>query len=155
MLFGFDTENEKAASGALLIYAVYKSRDTRKGPSGLDMWGQIERFARRAAKRATNVSEFLNSFKRQMACSSINPRYCKTEKETFHAIRLSDGSIVASEDKSTRDFMVSITEMPEEEQSEIIDCIYSQTQRIIFLVRDRLEREKVLQLTEENYEIQD
>lgn len=143
MLFGFDTENEIVAAGALLVYATYKSRDVKRGPSGYDMWEQIERFARRSAKRANNVSEFLAKFKPLMACGTLNPRWCKTGIAASNAIVEEDGSIIVKGENSPhRDFLVAITESPEDQQQKIVDCIYEQTQRIILLVRDRLEREK-------------
>lgn len=62
----------------------------------------------------------------------------------MNAISLQDGSIIVKGDTEhgPRDFMLDITEASEEKQKEIIDNIYNQTQRIILLVRDRLEREK-------------
>ena len=153
MLFGFDTEDSTVAAGALLVYATYKSRDVKRGPSGYDMWEQIERFARRSAKRADNVSEFLAKFKPLMACGTLNPRFCKTGIAANNALIEEDGSIIVKgEENERRDFMISITESPQEEQQKVVDCIYEQTQRIILLVRDRLEREKPLEtdFAEEN-----
>ena len=147
MLFGFDTENENVAAGSLLVYAVYKSRDTKRGPSGYDMWEQIERFTRRSAKRASDIGEFLKKFKQTMACGTINPRWCATGNVAMNAAQFEDGSIMVrgesgGESNSPRDFMLSITESPAEKQQVIVDGLYEQTQRIILLVRDRLEREK-------------
>jgi len=143
MFFGFNTENSTVAAGALLVYATYKSRDVKRGPSGYDMWEQIERFTRRAAKRADDVSDFLNKFKPLMACGTLNPRFCKTGVAANNAVIEEDGSvIVKSEESPHRDFMIAITEAPQEEQEKVVDCLYSQAQRIILLVRDRLEREK-------------
>ena len=148
MLFGFDTENETVAAEALLVYATYKSRDVKRAPSGYDMWEQIERFARRSAKRANNVSEFLAKFKPLMACGTLNPHWCKTGITASNALVEEDGSvIVKGENSSHRDFLVAITESPEDQQQKIVDCIYEQTQRIILLVRDRLEREKPYETT--------
>ena len=143
MFFGFNTENSTVAAGALLVYATYKSRDVKRGPSGYDMWEQIERFTRRAAKRADDVSDFLNKFNPLMACGTLNPRFCKTGVAANNAVIEEDGSvIVKSEESPHRDFMIAITEAPQEEQEKVVDCLYSQAQRIILLVRDRLEREK-------------
>ena len=143
MLFGFDTENEARAAGALLVYAVYRSRDAKRGPSGYDMWEQIERFTRRAAKRADDVSGFLNKFKREMACGTINPRWCKTGIAQANATFMDDGSVlVHGGEDGPRDFMISITESSAEEQKKIIETLYEQSECIILLVRDRLEREK-------------
>ena len=146
MLFGFDTENETAAAGALVVYAVYKSRDVKRGPSGYDMWDQIERFTRRAAKRADDIGGFLNRFKREMACGTINPRYCSAGAPAMNAMQMRDGSIFVHEGGDQyRDFMLAITEAPAEKQSEIVNMLYEQAQRVILLVRDRLEREKPLE----------
>lgn len=96
--------------------------------------------------RADDVGEFLESFKRQMACGTINPRFCFTGAAAMNAMKFSDGSIFVHEesDKAPRDFMISILEAPQEKQQEITDALYEQSQRIILLVRDRLEREKPL-----------
>lgn len=146
MLFGFNTENDTVAAGALLVYATYKSRDVKRGPSGYDMWDKIERFARRASMRADDVGGFLNRFKPMMGCGTLNPRFCKTGIVANNAIMEGDGSIIVNGEKSeSRDFMISITEAPQEEQQKIVDCIYDQAQRIILLVRDRLEREKPIE----------
>jgi hypothetical protein len=147
MLLGFDTEDNRIASAALLVYAIYRSRDKRRGPSGTDMWGQIERFARAAAKRADTVGDFLTAFKRRMACATINPRWCNTGIVAGKAVRTDTGEIMVfgDEDDSRRDFMVEIVEAQEDEQSEIVEAIYEQTQRVVLLVRDRLEREKPIE----------
>lgn len=143
MLFGFDTENEHVAAGALLVYAVYRSRDSGRGPSGYDMWDQIERFVRRAAKRADDVGEFLRNFKPLMACGTINPKWTKTGAIGMNAVRFEDGSIIIKHNENEpRDFMISITEAPQEYQEKVVEALYGQTQRIILLVRDRLERER-------------
>lgn len=140
MLFGFNTKNEVKAKAAMIIYVVYKSRDVKKSPSGLDMWGQIERFAKAAAKRSEGIDEFLNSFKRKMACSTINPYWMRNDIPSTNATILKDGSIM-SFDEDLRVFGLEIFD-DEENGKEIVDCIYNKTQIIILLVRDRLEREK-------------
>jgi uncharacterized membrane protein affecting hemolysin expression len=81
-----------------------------------------------------------------MACGTLNPRFCRTGIVANNAIFEKDGSIIVKGEQSqNRDFLVSITESSEEEQQNIVDCIYEQTQRIILLVRDRLEREKPIE----------
>jgi len=148
MLFGFDTENEHIAAGALLVYAVYRSRGPRRGPSGYDMWEQIERFVRRASKRADDIGGFLRNFKPLMGCGTINPRWTKTGIIAMNAVQFKDGAIlVRGREDEPRDFMISITEASAEYQQEVVNALYEQTQRIILLVRDRLEREKPFEST--------
>lgn len=77
-----------------------------------------------------------------MGCGTINPRWTKTGIIAMNAVQLEDGAImVRSQKDEPRDFMISITEAPEEYQQEVVNALYEQTQRIILLVRDRLERE--------------
>lgn len=147
MLFGFDTKDEIIASGALLVYAVYRSRNKNRGPSGTDMWGQIERFARASAKRADSVGDFIAAFKRRMACETINPRWCKTGIIAGRVARTDTGEIMVfgGDGEEQRDFMIQIVECKAEKQAQIVEAIYEHTQRIILLVRDRLEREKPIE----------
>ena len=145
MLYGFDTKDDKAATAALITYAVYKSRDVKRGPSGYEMWAQIERFARTSSKRATDFGTFLNKFKSKMACGTINPKWTSTGILKKTATILETGEIITqTKDTKDRDFMIEIMESPQEYQKQVIDMIYKQTQRIVLLVRDRLEREKIV-----------
>lgn len=141
MLLGFNTENEVKAKAAMIVYVIYKSRDVKRGPSGLDMWGQIERFAKAAAKRSEGIDDFVNSFKRKISCSTINPYWMRNDIPAANAKILKDGSIM-SFGGDLWAFGLEIFD-DEENGKEIVDCIYSKTQIIILLVRDRLEREKL------------
>ena len=141
MLFGFNTENEVKAKAAMLIYVIYKSRDVKRAPSGLDMWGQIERFAKAAAKRSEEIDDFVNSFKRKMACSTINPYWMRNDISATNAI-ISKNREIMSFGNDLRAFGLEIFD-DEENGKAVVDCIYSKTQIIILLVRDRLEREKM------------
>ncbi len=141
MLLGFNTENEIKAKAAMLVYVIYKSRDAKRGPSGLDMWGQIERFAKAAAKRSEGIDDFVNSFKRKIACSTINPYWMRNDISATNAAVLKDGSIMSFVG-DLRAFGLEIFD-DEENGKEIVECLYSKTQIVILLVRDRLEREKV------------
>lgn len=78
-----------------------------------------------------------------MACDTINPRWSSTGNISANAIYNEDGSfIVKGESSQSRDFMLEITEAAPEKQETIVATVYEQTQRIILLVRDRLERER-------------
>lgn len=139
-LLGFSTADMIAAKASLLVYSIYRSRDKRRGPSGMDMWGQIERFARASAKRALSIGEFVNTFKRRMACDTINPRWMATgllpPPDEY-------GEIIVHQDKRT--FMPEIMECDDSEQRTIIDCIYRQTVKVVLLVRARIEDEKPIE----------
>ena len=90
-----------------------------------------------------------------MACATIHPKHTATGlNDQRSAVVSSNGEIIVSTDEDERDFMIQIVEAPEKTQKDIIDLIYSQTQRIVLLVRDRLEREKNFKFIAEgdNYE---
>lgn len=124
-----------------MVYVIYKSRDAKRGPSGIDMWGQIERFAKASAKRSDGIDDFVNAFKRKMACPAINPYWMRNDVLATNAAILKDGSIMSFGD-SQRSFGLEIFD-DEENGKSVVDCIYRKTQIIILLVRDRLEREKM------------
>lgn len=141
MLLGFGTENEIKAKAAYIVYVIYKSRDTKRGPSGVDMWGQIERFAKASAKRSEGIDAFVNTFKRKMACATINPRWMKNGNAT-NARVMKNNEIIVFNNVDTRTFGLDVFD-DEESGKEVVKCIYEKTQIIILLVRDRLEREKM------------
>lgn len=140
MLFGFQTENEVKAKAALLIYVIYRSRNKERGPQGLDMWAQIERFAKASAKRADGIDDFVNAFKRKMACGTINPYYMREDVIAANAVIKDSGEIITFSENQ-RGFGLEIFE-DDKQGREVVECIYNKTQNIILLVRDRLEREK-------------
>lgn len=81
-----------------------------------------------------------------MACGTINPRWCKTGIVQANATFMNDGSVLVHGDENEpRDFMISITESSAEEQQKIVDSLYEQSECIVLLVRDRLEREKPIE----------
>lgn len=141
MIYGFDTTDQAKAQAAMLIYVVYKSRDSKRGPSGLDMWGQIERFAKMSAKRSDSIDDFIDQFKRKMACSTINPYWMRNDFVSANAVVMEDGSIVTFANDDRRSFGLELFDNPQD-AANVLDCIYRKTQIIILLVRDRLEREK-------------
>lgn len=142
MLLGFNTDNTHKAQAAFIVYAVYKSRDRQRGPSGVDMWGQIERYARASAKRNTDIDGFVAAFKRKMSCPTINPKYLKNENNAEYAMKSASGEIAVFKNEDMRTFALDVFEN-EEEGREVVKCLYEKTQIIILLVRDRLEREKI------------
>lgn len=153
MLFGFQTESEVKAKAALLIYVIYRSRNKDRGPQGVDMWAQIERFAKAAAKRADGIDDFVNSFKRKMACGTINPYWLQGDVEAANAIIKDNGEILTFSEHQ-RGFGLEIFE-DEKQGREVVECIYNKTQNVILLVRDRLEREKPFDNGKEEKEIEE
>lgn len=145
MINNFETDNQAKADAATVVYAVYRSRNRDRGPKGLDMWGQIERFVRVSAKRSDTIGQFLDKFKKKMACDTVNPRYAETDYASSHARLNPDGTIIVSDNKDKRNFMINILESDKQHQKKIINALYKETQLIVLLVRARLENEKQYQ----------
>lgn len=102
---------------------------------------------RASAKRAIDVAGFINKFKPKMKCATINPKHTQTGLLKNEAMVLEDGSIIMKNDENrNRDFMVEVIEAPSDLQKKIVESLYKETQIIILLVRDRLEREKTLEI---------
>lgn len=152
MIFGFDTTDEQAATAALLVYAVYRSRDKRRFKISLDMWDQIERFTKDSAKRSKSIPHFIEALKPRLSCGSISPRWMHVgmageapltivydaDGKMRHAIQLS-----ADRDIGKREFLTRIIDRAD--GAAVVRKAYLETAFVVLLVRDRLERERPIE----------
>src|SRR5690606_12549633 len=69
--YGFDTDELVDATGALVVYAVYRSRDMRRYKVTPDIWDQITRFVKAAATRSIDIPEFIARLSPRLSCGSI------------------------------------------------------------------------------------
>lgn len=144
MYYGFDTGDENAAIGALLVYGVYRSRDVQRFKVTPDMWGVIERAVKSAAKRAGDLHDFIERLKPKLACSALKPKWMSTELHTVtQYVDPQTGEIIEKRDLGRRQFWVEILE--EIEHGPVLEVLYQKTSWVIALVRDRLERERPLE----------
>ena len=147
-IYGFDTTDEHAATAALLVYAVYRSRDRTRYKASPDMWEQIERFTKDAAKRARTLPAFIEALKPRLACGSIRPRWMavglKGEVPILAVTDPDTGALkyaiqpAAAPDQ--REFLTEVFDRAD--AREVVQRLYRETAWVILLVRDRLEREK-------------
>ena len=149
MHYGFDTEDVNAATGALLIYAVYRSRDRRRYKVTPDMWGQIERFTKAAAKRAQTLPAFLEALKPRLACDSLRPGAMQAGLSGMLTLasrtNASGGTeyVQMGQQGEQREFLTQA--LARVEARGVLDLLYRETAWIVLLVRDRLEREKPIE----------
>lgn len=144
MYYGFQTEDENAAIGALLVYGVYRSRDMKRFKISPDMWGQIERAVKSSSKRAMDLHDFIEKLKPKLCCSSLKPKWMRTDQETVTMhVNPETGELMQLQDKGKRQFWVEILEQADHRA--ILDILYTKTAWVIALVRDRLERERPLE----------
>ncbi|WP_206922901.1 hypothetical protein [Alicyclobacillus suci] len=145
MYYGFDTSDENAAVGALLVYGIWRSRDTKRFKISPTVWGQVEQAVKSSSKRAMDLNDFIERLKPKLQCATIQPRWMwdgSGNTITMHADR-STGEIIQIEDKGRRVFWTQLLE--DADHIVVLDRLYKRTSLIIALVRDRLEREKPLE----------
>jgi len=148
--YGFNTGDENAALGALLVYGIYRSRDVKRFKVTPDMWGVIERAVKSSAKRALNLHDFIERLKPRLMCSTLKPKWMATDEEVLlspvtMAVNRETGEIIQKQDKGRRQFWVEILE--EVDHQAVLDILYRKTSWVIALVRDRLERERPLEVS--------
>lgn len=156
MYYNFDTSNENAGIAALLVYGIYRSRDTKRFKVTPDIWGIIERGVKSSAKRAMDLTDFIEKLKPKLHCSTIQPRHMQLNDQLLAMYKTGDGSIVHKWDKGKRQFWTEILEAADNEA--VMDVLYKKTSLVVALVRERLEREKpieaiILKEEEQNGEI--
>ena len=144
LIHGFWTRHESRAIAALLVYGIYRSRDQGRFKVTPDMWGRIERAVKSCALSAQDLEEFIDRFKSKMQCSTIHPRYMRSDLgvgQTLVEDRRTGEILGTSGDR--REFWVEILE--DADHKAALDALYRQTGAVVALVRDRLEREKPLE----------
>lgn len=152
MYYNFQTGEREKAVAALLVYAVYRSRDKSKFKVTPDMWGIIERSVKSVAKRAVDLEEFLERLKPKLKCSSIIPKWAKTIPDDVVTMKkLEDGTFVEVQDLGKREFLVDV--LAEVDHRKVLDVLYEKAALVVLLVRDRIEREKEYINIEEDEEL--
>lgn len=143
--FGFDTEDQSAATAALLVYAVYRSRDVRRFKVSPEMWGMIERAVKASAKRAETLPRFVESLKPRLSCATISPRWMHVGMSGAHSVvMLAGGALFEPGDDpdapAPREFLARV--FAEADDRAVLDRLYRETAYVVLLVRDRIERER-------------
>lgn len=143
MIYNFDTDDKVTATAALLLYAVYRSRDKNRFKTSPEMWGQIERFTKASAKRAINAPRFLDNLMPKLCCTSINPKW--VEVAVKGRLFQSGESFIDIPQPDRRQFLTEV--LSGVDHKKVVDALYKETTWIVMLVRDRLETEKPIEST--------
>ena len=145
MYYGFETSDEHTAIGALLVYGIYRSRDVKRFKVTPDMWGIIERAVKSCSKRAMDLNDFIEKLKPKLKCSTLKPKFMQTDLSTFAMYHDKEtGEIIHIKDDGKREFWARLLE--ECDHKTVLERLYGRTSLIIALVRDRLERERPLEV---------
>lgn len=154
MIYGFETDDEHTAIAALIVYVVWRSRDRARFKITPDVWGQVERFTKDAAKRAKTIPDFVEALKKpgRLYAPTLHPRYMEVGAKgevPLTIIRNPDGSLreaiqfASDREIGLREFGTRVIERAD--AAAVIRAAYKTTAYVILLVRDRLEREKPIE----------
>jgi hypothetical protein len=104
MYYNFDTSDPNAATAALLVYAIYRSRDAKRFKVTPEMWNTIERSVKSVAKRAEDLGEFIEKLKPKLACASIKPKWAKTLPDDVITMKVdpATGELMQVQDQGRR-----------------------------------------------------
>lgn len=140
-IYNFDCETKEEATAALLVYAVYNSRNRDKFKVSTEMWGQIERFVKSSAKRSENLQRFVESLRPKLYCENLNPKHLSGGNFENKPLKINDEYVEFNSDDQ-RTFLSSY--LDKVNHSDVIDLLYNETTYIVMLVRERIENEKKL-----------
>jgi hypothetical protein len=145
MLYGFDTDDSNAAVAALLVYAVWRSRDRSRYKVTPDVWSQVTRFVKASAKRSRTLPEFLDRLMPRLACGALHPRAVEVGiRGVIPLVETADGEYIqAAADPEQREFLTGV--LRSADHKAVLRLFNYESSLVIALVRDRLEREKVVE----------
>lgn len=137
MLYQFGTESLKHAKAALLLYALYRSRDEKSSLNGLETWDRFGAYIKGACLKSVSTAEFVQNFCAKAKIESVKPRYLYTGGPV---VMPETGELISSD--SIKDYQVRLFE-----DNSLLPLIERESLYLIMLVRERIQRDK-MQLTE-------
>lgn len=144
MQFNFATDDELRAKAALLLYAAYRSRPQSSSLNGLETWTRFTAYIRGACLKSETTAEFISCFCKMAGVGSIKPIYLESGGGM---IVLSDGSLVQS--SNIKEFQVGIFE-----DNRLMRIYETEGQIVVMLIRERIQREKMEGIENEDLEDQ-
>lgn len=132
MYYGFDTDDLTRAKAALLLYAMYRSRDKQSSLNGVDTWSRFQAYIHGACLKSSTTAEFVQAFCKKAMVSSIKPRYLDTDE----MVTMPDGEMIYAD--GVYDYRASIIE-----DDSLLPVLNRENVFLTLLVRERIQREKM------------
>lgn len=132
MLYQFDTDSLAHAKAALLLYAMYRSRNQDSPLNGVDTWTRFQTFIRGACLKSSTTAEFMQAFGKKAKIDAVKPKYLDTGEPV--AVAGTEELIVSSDYKDYRLGIIA--------DNSLIDLYRAESLYLIMLVRERIQREK-------------
>lgn len=139
MQFGFRTNDVAHAKCSLLLYAMYRSRNKNSSLNGIETWNRFTAFIRGACLKSATVSEFCTNFCKMAKVDSIKPCYLQTGEP----VELSNGVLISS--NAVKDYQLDIFD-----DNKLLKVFETEGQYLTMLVRERIQRDKMEGLEDEN-----
>ena len=133
MHLNFDTDDLRRAKAALLLYAMYRSRDKASPLNGLETWDRFAACVRGACLKSYTTAGFVEAFCHKAKIASVRPRYLSTGEP----VKMPDsGNLIMSD--GVRDYRLGVME-----DNSLLPLYAEESQYLIMLVRERIQREKM------------
>lgn len=142
MYYNFDTDSVEHAKAALLLYAMYRSRNKNSSLNGLETWDRFNSYVRGASLKSKTTAEFVQNFCRLAKVDSVKPKYLASEDGLT---LLPTGDIIES--SQYKDFKLKIME-----DNSLLRLFEAEGLYLIMLVRERIQRDKVTEIEEDENE---
>lgn len=133
MLYKFNTDSVKHASAALLLYAMYRSRNKNSPLNGVETWDRFNSYIRGACLKSSTTAEFMQKFCRAAKIDSVKPRYLSTDDPVLMP---GTGELIMSD--AIKDYRIPIIE-----DNSLLRIMSDESIYLCMLVRDRIQREKM------------
>lgn len=130
--YGFMTDDVAHGKAALLLYAMYRSRDPASSLNGLETWSRCAAYIRGACLKSATTAEFVQHFCRMAKIASIKPGYLTMDNR----VELPSGEIVESD--AIRDYRLDILR-----DNSLLRIYEKEGMYLTMLVRERIQREKL------------
>lgn len=133
MQFGFITENLKRGKAALILYAIYRSRPKSSSLNGIETWNRFTAYIRGACLKSENTAQFINVFCKMAGVGSIKPCFLESDGGM---IEFSDGSIIIAD--RIKEYKIDLIE-----DDTLMNVFENEGQMLVMLIRERIQREKM------------
>lgn len=132
MYYNFDTDDLTRAKAALLLYAMYRSRDKQSSLNGVDTWKRFTAYIHGACLKSSTTAEFVQAFCKKAQVSAIVPKYL----DTGDPVSLATGEMIIAE--GVHDYRSSIIS-----DNSLLPVFNRENVYLALLVRERIQREKL------------
>lgn len=132
MYFNFDTDDLTRAKAALLLYAMYRSRDKQSSLNGVETWKRFTAYIRGACLKSSTTAEFVQAFCKKAQVSAIVPKFL----DDGQPVLLPSGEMVSAE--GVHDYRSAIIA-----DNSLMPVLNRESMYLTLLVRERIQREKL------------